>query len=191
MFFCKKNNLNLFLFFSFITNLSFTFANLDSNINININEIKLENDRGQIVINLVQNSTLSPKIIELLERGIPIAFNLHVDLIKENNFWFDKVINQNMFVYQIKYYSLRKVFEVIDTNGNKRNFKDEKRAIKNLLGNKEIKIKIKKNKHLDNSKLKIWIELDKKKLPNAIKVDVFNKSWDMRSNIIFYDVKKL
>ena len=189
MFFCKKNNLNLFLFFSFITNLSFTFANLDSNININ--EIKLENDRGQIVINLVQNSTLSPKIIELLERGIPIAFNLHIDLIKENNFWFDKVINQNIFVYQIKYYSLRKVFEVVDTNGNKKNFKDEKRAIKNLLGNKEIKIKIKKNKHLDNSKLKIWIELDKKKLPNAIKVDVFNKSWDMRSNIIFYDVKKL
>ena len=48
--------------------------------------------------------------------AIPIAFNLKIDLIKENTFWFDKVINQNNFVYQIKYFSLRKVYEVIDNS---------------------------------------------------------------------------
>ena len=183
----RKNNLHLFLFFIFITNLNLAFGNIDNRINIK--QIKLENNQENIFINLEQSSKLSPKIIELLERGIPIVFNLKIDLIKEKKYWFDKVINQNNFVYQIKYYSLRKVFEVIDINGNKKNYEDEKEAINNLLGNK--KIVIKKYRHLNNTKLKIWVELDKKKLPKAIQADVFNKSWDAGSNIILYDMNKL
>jgi hypothetical protein len=185
--FYRKNNLNLFLFFSLITYLSLTFANIE-NI-IEIKQIKLEKDKDKIIINLEQISTLSPKIIELLERGIPIAFNLKIELIKENTFWFDKVINQNNFVYQIKYFSLRKVYEVIDINGNKKNFEDEQVAIKNLLSNKEIIIK--KYRHQNNTKLKIWVELDKKRLPKAIQADIFNKSWEAGSNIIIYDMNKL
>ena len=185
--FFRKNNLNLFLFFSLITYLSLTFANIE-NI-IEIKQIKLDKDKDKIIINLEQISTLSPKIIELLERGIPIAFNLKMELIKENTFWFDKVINQNNFVYQIKYFSLRKVYEVIDINGNKKNFEDEQVAIKNLLSKKEIIIK--KYRHQNNTKLKIWVELDKKRLPKAIQADIFNKSWDAGSNIIIYDMNKL
>ena len=183
----RKNNLYLFLFFIFTTNLNITFANIDNTINIK--QIKLENNQESIVINIEQSSKLSPKIIELLERGIPIVINLKIDLIKEKKYWFNNVINHNNFVYQIKYYSLRKVFEVIDINGNKKNFEDEQEAIKNLLNNKEIIIK--KYRHLNNTKLKIWVELDKKKLPKAIQADVFNKYWDAGSNIIFFEVNKL
>ena len=185
--FYRKNNLNLFLFFSLITYLSLTFANIENTIEIK--QIELENDEDKIIINLEEISTLSPKIIELLERGIPIAFNLKIELIKENAFWFDKVINQNNFIYQIKYFSLRKVYEVIDINGNKKIFEDEQVAIKNLLSNKEIIIK--KNNHQNSAKLKIWVELDKKKLPKAIQADIFNKSWEAGSNIIIYDMNKL
>ena len=180
----RKNNLNLFLFLSLISYLSLTFANVE-----NIIEINLENDEDKIIINLEQSSQLSPKIIELLERGIPIAFNLKIELIKENTFWFDKVINQNNFVYQIKYFSLRRVYEVIDINGNKKIFEDEQVAIKNLLSNKEIIIK--KYRHQNNTKLKMWVELDKKRLPKAIQADIFNKSWEAGSNIIIYDMNKL
>ena len=187
MYYFRKNNLHLFLFFIFSTNLSLTFANIDNKVTIK--QIKLENNQENIVINLEQSSQLSPKLIELLERGIPIAFNLKIDLIKEKKYWFDKVINKNNFVYQIKYFSLRKVFEVIDIKGNKKIFEDEQEAIKNLLRNKEIIIK--NYRHLNNKKLKIWVELDKKRLPKAIQADVFNKSWDVRSNIIIYDLKKL
>ena len=160
----RKNNLHLFLFFIFTTNLNITFANIDNTINIQ--QIKLENNQENIVINIEQSSKLSPKIIELLERGIPIAFNLKIDLIKEKKYWFNNVINHNNFVYQIKYYSLRKVFEVIDINGNKKIFEDEQEAIKNLLGHK--KIIIKNYRHLNNTKLKIWVELDKKRLTKTI-----------------------
>ena len=122
MYYFRKNNLHLLLFFIFIFNLSLTFANINNqiltfaNINnqISISQIKLENNQENIIIDLQQSSQLSPKIIELLERGIPIVFNLKIDLIKEEKYWFDKVIDQNNFVYQIKYFSLRKVFEVID-----------------------------------------------------------------------------
>ena len=161
--FYRKNNLNLFLFFSLITYLSLTFANIENTIEIK--QIELENDEDKIIINIEEISTLSPKIIELLERGIPIAFNLKIELIKENTFWFDKVINQN------------KIFE------------DEQVAIKNLLSNKVIIIK--KNNHQNNAKLKIWVELDKKKLPKAIQADILNKSWEAGSNIIIYDMNKL
>jgi len=183
----KKNNLHLLLFFTLITYLTLTFANIDNKISIK--EIKLENNQENIVINLQQSSHLSLKFIELLERGIPIIFNLKIDLIKEKKYWFDSVISQNNFVYQIKYFSLRRVFEVIDINGNKKDFVDEQEAINNFLSNK--KITIKKYRHFNNSKLKIWIELDKKRLPKAIQADVFNKSWDLRSNIIIYDMNKL
>ena len=183
----RKNNLHLLLFFILIFNLSQILANIENKISIS--QIKLENNQVNIVIDLKQSSQLSPKIIELLERGIPIAFNLKIDLIKEEKYWFDEVINQNNFVYQIKYFSLRKVFEVIDINGNKKIFEDEQEAIKNLLSDKEIIIK--KNIHPNNTKLKIWIELDKKRLPKAIQADVFNKSWDARSNIIIFDMNKL
>ena len=187
MYYLKKNNLYLLLFFIFISNLSLTFANINNQISIS--RIKLENNQENIVIDLKQSSQLPPKIIELLERGIPIAFNLKIDLIKEEKYWFDKVLNQNNFVYQIKYYSLRKVFEVIDINGNKKIFEDEQEAIKNLLSDKEIIIK--KYSHLNDTKLKIWVELDKKKLPKAIQADIFNKSWDVGSNIIIFDMNKL
>ena len=183
----RKNNLHLLLFFTHISNLTLTLANIENKISIS--QIKLANNQENIVINLKQSSQLSPKIIELLERGIPIVFNLKIDLIKEEKYWFDKVIDQNNFVYQIKYYSLRKVFEVIDTNGNKKIFEDEQEAIKNLLSDKEIIIK--KYSHLNNTKLKIWVELDKKKLPKAIQADIFNKSWDVGSNIIIFDMNKL
>ena len=187
MYYCRKNNLHLLLFFIFISNLSLTFANINNQISIS--QIKLENNQENIIIDLQQSSQLSPKIIELLERGIPIAFNLKIDLIKEEKYWFDKVIDQNNFVYQIKYFSLRKVFEVIDINGNKKIFEDEQEAINNLLSDKEIIIK--KYSHLNNTKLKIWVELDKKRLPKAIQADIFNKSWDVGSNIIIFDMNKL
>ena len=183
----RKNNLYLFLFLIFVTNLSLTFAYTDNTISIK--QIKLENNQENIVINIKQSSQLSPKIIELLERGIPIVFNLRINLIKEKKYWFNKVIDQNNFVYQIKYFSLRKVFEVIDINGNKKIFEDEQKAIKNLLSNKEIIIK--KYRHQNNTKLKIWVELDKKRLPKAIQADIFNKSWEAGSNIIIYDMNKL
>ena len=187
MYFFRKNNLHLLLFFILISNLSLTFANIKNQISIS--QIKLENNQENIVIDLQQTSQLPPKIIELLERGIPIAFNLKIDLIKEEKYWFDKVIDQNNFVYQIKYFSLRKVFEVIDINGNKKIFEDEQEAINNLLSDKEIIIK--KYSHLNNTKLKIWVELDKKRLPKAIQADIFNKSWDAESNMIFFDMNKL
>jgi len=187
MYYFRKNNLHLLLFFIFISNLSLTFANINNQISIS--QIKLENNQENIVIDLKQSSQLPPKIIELLERGIPIAFNLKIDLIKEEKYWFDKVLNQNNFVYQIKYFSLRKVFEVIDINGNKKTFEDEQEAINNLLSDKEIIIK--KYSHLNNTKLKIWVELDKKRLPKAIQADIFNKSWDVGSNIIIFDMNKL
>ena len=187
MYFFRKNNLHLLLFFILISNLSLTFANINNQISIS--QIKLENNQENIIIDLQQSSQLSPKIIELLERGIPIAFNLKIDLIKEEKYWFDKVIDQNNFVYQIKYFSLRKVFEVIDINGNKKIFEDEQEAINNLLSDKEIIIK--KNSHLNNTKLKIWVELDKKRLPKAIQADIFNKSWDAESNMIIFDMNKL
>jgi hypothetical protein len=187
MYFFRKNNLHLLLFFILISNLSLTFANIKNQISIS--QIKLENNQENIVIDLQQSSQLPPKIIELLERGIPIAFNLKIDLIKEEKYWFDKVIDQNNFVYQIKYFSLRKVFEVIDINGNKKIFEDEQEAIKNLLSDKEIIIK--KYSHLNNTKLKIWVELDKKRLPKAIQADIFNKSWDAGSNMIIFDMNKL
>ena len=187
MCYLRKNNLHLLLFFILISNLSQIFASMDNQISIS--QIKLGNNQENILIDLKQSSKLSPKIIELLERGIPIAFNLRIDLIKEEKYWFDKVIKQNNFVYQIKYYSLRKVFEVIDINGNKKIFEDEQEAIKNLLSDKEIIIK--KYIHPDNTKLKIWVELDKKRLPKAIQADIFNKSWDAGSNIIIFDMNKL
>ena len=187
MYYLKKNNLHLLLCFIFIFNLSLTFANINNQISIS--QIKLENNQENIIIDLQQSSQLSPKIIELLERGIPIVFNLKIDLIKEEKYWFDKVIDQNNFVYQIKYFSLRKVFEVIDINGNKKIFEDEHEAINNLLSDKEIIIK--KNSNLNNTKLKIWVELDKKRLPKAIQADIFNKSWDVGSNIIIFDMNEL
>jgi hypothetical protein len=183
----RKNNLHLLLFFTFISNLSLTFANINNQISIS--QIRLENNQENILIDLKQSSQLPPKIIELLEKGIPIAFNLKIDLIKEEKYWFDKVLNQNNFIYQIKYFSLRKVFEVIDINGNKKIFEDEQEAISNLLSDKEIIIK--KYSHLNDTKLKIWVELDKKKLPKAIQVDIFNKSWDVGSNVIIFDMNKL
>jgi len=187
MFYFRKNNLHILLFFIFIANPSLTFPNINNQISIS--QIKLENNQENIIIDLKQSSQLPPKIIELLERGIPIAFNLKIDLIKEEKYWFDKVLSQNNFIYEIKYYSLRKVFEVIDINGNKKIFEDEQEAINNLLSDKEIIIK--KYSYLNNTKLKIWVELDKKRLPKAIQADIFNKSWDVGSNIIIFDMNEL
>ena len=99
MYYLKKNNLHLLLCFIFIFNLSQTFANINNQISIS--QIKLENNQENIIIDLQQSSQLSPKIIELLENGIPIAFNLKIDLIKEEKYWFDKVIDQNNIILVI------------------------------------------------------------------------------------------
>ena len=45
--FYRKNNLNLFLFFSLITYLSLTFANIENTIEIK--QIELENDEDKIL----------------------------------------------------------------------------------------------------------------------------------------------
>jgi hypothetical protein len=187
MLFFKKNNLNLFLFLSLTINLSMGIANEINNFDIK--GINVGRDDNSIFISLEQSSTLPPNIIELLERGIPIAFNLKIEIIKENKFWFDKVIQHYNYSYKIKYFSLRKVFEVIDIKGNTKSFKSEQEAIQSLLNKKEIIIK--KYKNLEKTKLKIWVELDKGRLPKAIQADVFNKSWDVQSNIILYDMREL
>tara|TARA_B100000035_G_scaffold567_1_gene477 strand:- start:845 stop:1417 length:573 start_codon:yes stop_codon:yes gene_type:complete len=185
MFFFKKNNLNLYLFLVLVSNLGIAVANL----NINIEKIILDSDQDKIIINIGQNSFLSPNIIELLERGIPISFNLQIKFIKKNKFWFDKVIKKKKLLNKIKYHSLIREYEVVDINGNKKNFKNEKEAIQFLLDNK--KIVINDYNQTDNTKLKIWVELDKDSLPKAIQADIFNKTWDLQSNTIFYDMNKL
>ena len=70
MYFFRKNNLHLLLFFIFLSNLTLTFANIKNQISIS--QIKLENNQENIVIDLQQSSKLPPKIIELLERGIQL-----------------------------------------------------------------------------------------------------------------------
>ncbi len=65
----------------------------------------------------------------------------------------------------------------------------KKEAIQFLLNNK--KIVINDYNQIVNTKLKIWIELDKDSLPKAIQADVFNKTWDLQSNTMFYDMNKL
>ena len=78
MLFFRRNNLNLYLFLALISNLGMAVANL----NINIEKIILDKDQDKIIINIGQNSSLSPKIIELLEFHLIFKLNL----LKKINF---------------------------------------------------------------------------------------------------------
>ena len=65
MYYFRKNNLHLLLFFIFISNLSLTFANINNQISIS--QIKLENNQENIVIDLKQSSQLPQKLLSFLK----------------------------------------------------------------------------------------------------------------------------
>lgn len=165
-----------FLFFIILLNF-LIIQNLYAN-QILLKNFVVEKFNDDYKLSFDQKLTIEGEILQALQKGIALRFNIIVKLININNFWFDKIIFKEKNFYEIKYRNLLRKYELKDLSGSLSYFstlEDLKSSLKKVnfeLGNLTTD---------SMTEITVNIELDKNQLPKPLQINYGNDSWNISS----------
>ena len=160
----------------------------EKKILINDLEIKsIDNNLNHISFN--QEMNLDYLIKEAIKKGIPLVFKVTLKIVEIKNILPTKTIKTEVRYYQIEYKALRKVYEIIDVNGQKYEDKIMDGAIKKMLKVEDLEFTF--NDEDKNYELWLKVILDRKKLPKPLQVNYFDRTWYMSSEKIIQKLRKI
>ena len=182
----KKNSIKL----AFITIIFFSIHANSMDQRIETKDIKLDFERGHYFLSYQQSIFLLSPAREALSRGIPFHFTIRAKISQKGKYGFiSNLILSKESNFQLKYKNLLKKYMVSDINGQKSYFNKLEDALNKLSYIK--KWNIGSSIELKEGTLELKTKLDKKYLPKALQINFNDKSWDVESNLIKYDIGKL
>ena len=99
-----------------------------------IKDVVINNNNNNLnYISFNQEISLDYLIREAIDKGIPLVFKITLRIVEIHNILPTKTIKTEVSYYQIKYKALRKIYEIIDINGQKYENKDMQNVIKKML----------------------------------------------------------
>ena len=173
----KKISLLVIIFFIFFLIINKFSYSEENKILIKDVEIKSVNNFNYISFN--QEIILNYPIKEAIDKGIPLVFKVTLKVVELRNIWPTKSVKTEVRYYQIEYKALRKVYEIIDVNGQKYENKIMDGAIKKMLKVEDLEFTF--NDEDKNYELWLKVILDRKKLPKPLQVNYFDRTWFMTS----------
>ena len=173
-----------FIFFLIINKFSYSEEN-----KILIKEVEINSTNNFNYISFNQEIILNHPIKEAIDKGIPLVFKVTLKVVELRNIWPNKFVKTEVRYYQIEYKALRKIYEIIDVNGQKYENKIMENAIKKLLKVENMEFTFDdKNK---NYELWLTVMLERKKLPKPLQVNYFDRTWYMSSQKSIHKLGKI
>ena len=89
---------------------------------------------GQYFLDAEVDFNLSPAATEALESGVPLTFELQIELTRPRRFWLDEVVVKMTQRYRVRYHALSERYVLTDlTTGDSRTF-PTRTSVLNALG---------------------------------------------------------
>lgn len=153
-----------------------------------IKEVVINKKNNLDYINFNQEINFDNLITNAIKKGIPLAFTVTLRMVEASDIWFTKVIKREIRHYQIEYKALRKIYKIVDVNGEIYEYKYLYDAIEKILKVEELQFNIVNNKDYE-----LWLDvsLDREKLPKPLQVNYFDSTWNMRSEKSIHKLGKL
>ena len=184
--FFKKFNIIIIISFSLVVVNMFTFPYENK---ILIKDVVINNNNNLHYISFNQEISLDYLIREAIDKGIPLVFKVTLKVVEINDIWPTKTIKREVRYYQIKYKALRKIYKIVDINGENYEYKNMDDAIQKILKVEDLEFSF-VDKHMD---YELWlnVSLERKKLPKPLQVNYFDRTWDMNSEKSIHKLGKL
>ena len=156
---------------------------------IETKDISLDYKQGHYFLSYYQSISLLSEARDALSKGIPFHFLVTAKISQKNKYGFNRLILLKKYHFELKYKSLLQKYMVSDMNDQKSYFSNIDDAIKKL--SYIDKWDIGPSIDLKEGTLELKTKLDKKYLPKALQINFNDKSWNVESELIKYEIGEL
>ena len=174
--------LKLLLFFNIATSLNINASE------VNLSNFKIENNVDGQELFFEQDISINNNLFQAIQKGIPLKFDINIRVINSKKFWFNEIIFDDKFSFEIKYRNLLKKYQLKNIEGKYKYFSDIEKLKENI---NLIKINLGHLVSSENTLIEVRVILDSNQLPKPLQINRRNDTWDVSSGTYAMKVKEI
>jgi len=169
------------------------FFNITTSLNINASEVNLSNFKiennvdGQELL-FEQDISINNNLFQAIQKGIPLKFDINIKVTNFEKFWFNEIIFDDKFSFEIKYRNLLKKYQLRNIEGKYKYFSDIEKLKENI---NLIKINLGYLVFSEDTLIEVGVTLDSNQLPKPLQINRRNDTWNVSSETYAMKVKEI
>ena len=174
--------LKLLLFFNIVISLNINASE------INLSNFKIENNVDGQELFFEQDISINNNLFQAIQKGIPLKFDINIKVTNFKKFWFNEIIFDDKFSFEIKYRNLLKKYQLKNIEGKYKYFSDIEKLKENI---NLIKINLGHLVSSENTLIEVRVILDSNQLPKPLQINRRNDTWNISSGTYAMKVKEI
>ena len=174
--------LKLLLFFNIVISLNINASE------INLSNFKIENNADGQELFFEQDISINNNLSQAIQKGIPLKFDINIKVTNFKKFWFNEIIFDDKFSFEIKYRNLLKKYQLKNIEGKYKYFSDIEKLKENI---NLIKINLGHLVFSEDTLIEVGVTLDSNQLPKPLQINRRNTTWNVSSETYAMKVKEI
>jgi hypothetical protein len=174
--------LKLLLFFNIVISLNINASE------INLSNFKIENNADGQELFFEQDISINNNLFQAIQKGIPLKFDINIKVTNFKKFWFNEIIFDDKFSFEIKYRNLLKKYQLKNIEGKYKYFSDIEKLKENI---NLIKINLGYIVFSEDTLIEVGVTLDSNQLPKPLQINRRNDTWNVSSETYAMKVKEI
>ena len=174
--------LKLLLFFNIVISLNINASE------INLSNFKIENNADGQELFFEQDISINNNLFQAIQKGIPLKFDINIKVTNFKKFWFNEIIFDDKFSFEIKYRNLLKKYQLRNMDGNYKYFSDIEMLKENI---NLININLGHLVFSEDTLIEVGVTLDSNQLPKPLQINRRNNTWNVSSETYTMKVKEI
>ena len=174
--------LKLLLFFNIATSLNINASE------VNLSNFKIENNVDGQELFFEQDISINNNLFQAIQKGIPLKFDINIKVTNFKKFWFNEIIFDDKFSFEIKYRNLLKKYQLRNMEGNYKYFLDIEMLKENI---NLININLGHLVFSEDTLIEVRVTLDSNQLPKPLQINRRNTAWNVSSETYAMKVKEI
>jgi len=174
--------LKLLLFFNIVISLNINASE------VNLSNFKIENNVDGQELFFEQDISINNNLFQAIQKGIPLKFDINIKVTNFKKFWFNKIIFDDKFSFEIKYRNLLKKYQLKNIEGKYKYFSDIEKLKENI---NLIKINLGYLVFSEDTLIEVGVTLDSNQLPKPLQINRGNNTWNVSSETYVMKVKEI
>ena len=174
--------LKLLLFFNIVISLNINASE------INLSNFKIENNADGQELFFEQDISINNNLFQAIQKGIPLKFDINIKVTNFKKFWFNEIIFNDKFSFEIKYRNLLKKYQLRNMDGNYKYFSYIEMLKENI---NLININLGHLVFSEDTLIEVVVTLDSNQLPKPLQINRRNDTWNVSSETYAMKVKEI
>jgi len=174
--------LKLLLFFNIVISLNINASE------INLSNFKIENNADGQELFFEQDISINNNLFQAIQKGIPLKFDINIKVTNFKKFWFNEIIFDDKFSFEIKYRNLLKKYQLKNIEGKYKYFSDIEKLKENI---NLININLGHLGFSEDTRIEVGVTLDSNQLPKPLQINLGNNTWNASSETYVMKVKEI